>query len=160
MKRFPFLFLLALSLRAPAEPAEPTKEAQSFTLEQILSSPFPADLVAAPDAGAFAWTQNDRGLRSVWVAVAPAYRARAIFRDERDEGQELSQLRFGLGPPASSSSAAEIPTARARSRTLRAIPTAPRRRSGSRRATGAPRRGSSGKARSRTSPPMGRPWPS
>jgi dipeptidyl aminopeptidase/acylaminoacyl peptidase len=70
-------------------------EAQSFTLEQILSSPFPADLVAASDAGAFAWTQNDRGLRSVWVALGPDYRARSIYRDERDEGQELSQLRFG-----------------------------------------------------------------
>ncbi len=88
VKRFLFPLLLAVSIRA---------EAQSFTLEEIMSSPFPADLVAAPDAGAFAWTQNDRGLRSVWVALAPDYRARTVFRDERDEGQELSQLRFGPG---------------------------------------------------------------
>ncbi len=89
VKTFLFSILLAAAVRAPLV------EAQTFTLEEILSSPFPADLVSAPDAGAVAWTQNDRGLRSVWVALAPDYRARAIFKDERDEGQELSQLRFG-----------------------------------------------------------------
>jgi dipeptidyl aminopeptidase/acylaminoacyl peptidase len=70
-------------------------EAQSFTLEDILSSPFPAELVSAEGASAFAWTQDDRGLRSVWVARGPDYRANAVFRDERDEGQEITQLRFG-----------------------------------------------------------------
>ncbi len=88
MKRFLFALLVGVPIRA---------EAQTFTLEEVMSSPFPADLIAAPDAGAFAWTHNDRGLRSVWVSLAPDYRARAIFRDERDEGQELSQLRFGPG---------------------------------------------------------------
>ena len=91
MKKYFFPLLLAVSLRV---------EAQSFTLEEILSSPFPADLVAAPNpgkVGAFAWTQNDRGLRSLWVAQAPDYRGRAIFRDDKDEGQELTQPRFGPG---------------------------------------------------------------
>jgi dipeptidyl aminopeptidase/acylaminoacyl peptidase len=89
LKRIAFPFLLVLALRAGAV------EAQGFTLEQVLSSPFPADLVAAPDAGAFAWTQNERGIRSVWVALAPGYQGRPVYRDERDEGQELSELRFG-----------------------------------------------------------------
>jgi dipeptidyl aminopeptidase/acylaminoacyl peptidase len=91
VKKYFFPLLLAVSLRV---------EAQSFTLEEILSSPFPADLVAAPNpgkVGAFAWTQNDRGLRSLWVAQAPDYRGRAIFRDDKDEGQELTQPRFGPG---------------------------------------------------------------
>ena len=89
MKRYLFPILLAVSLPAEAQPVK------TITLEEILSSPFPADLVAAADEGAFAWTQNDRGRRSLWVAQAPGYRARAIFRDEKDEGQELTQLRFG-----------------------------------------------------------------
>jgi dipeptidyl aminopeptidase/acylaminoacyl peptidase len=93
MKKCFFPLLLALSVRA---------EAQSFTLAEILSSPFPADLVSAAEEGAFAWTQNDRGLRSLWVAPGPDYRARALFRDQKDEGQELSQLNFGPGGPGAS----------------------------------------------------------
>ena len=94
VKKYFFPLFLALSLRVEAQPIK------TFTLEEILSSPFPADLVAASDPGtvaAFAWTQNDRGLRGLWVAQAPDYLARAIFGDEKDEGQELTQPRFGPG---------------------------------------------------------------
>jgi len=94
VKKYLFPILLAASLGATAQ------QTKSFTLEEILSSPFPADLVSAPGEGAFAWTQNERGLRSLWVAWAPEYRARALFRDERDEGQELTQLAFGPGAAA------------------------------------------------------------
>jgi dipeptidyl aminopeptidase/acylaminoacyl peptidase len=89
MKRIFFALLLSTSLRLEAQ-TEPT-----FTLEEILSAPFPADLTSGGKA--FAWTQNDRGLRSVWVAEAPEYRARALYRDERDEGQDITQVRFGPG---------------------------------------------------------------
>jgi dipeptidyl aminopeptidase/acylaminoacyl peptidase len=89
VKRYFFPLLFAVSLREEAQAVE------TFTLEQVLSSPFPADLVAARDEGAFAWTQNDRGRRSLWVARAPDYRAQAVFRDESDQGQELTQLSFG-----------------------------------------------------------------
>jgi dipeptidyl aminopeptidase/acylaminoacyl peptidase len=89
MKRSLFLFVLLSAVGLPAA------EAQSVRLEDLLSSPFPADLAAEGDA--FAWTQNDRGLRSVWFAEGPEYRGRALFQDDRDEGQELSELRFGPG---------------------------------------------------------------
>jgi dipeptidyl aminopeptidase/acylaminoacyl peptidase len=88
MKKSIFAFLLLGSFRL---------EAQTFTLEEILGSPFPADLVSAEGEAAFAWAQNDRGLRSVWVARGPDYRAQAVFRDEKDEGQEISELHFGPG---------------------------------------------------------------
>ncbi len=86
MKKFVLAVLLSFSTRL---------DAQTFTLEEVLSAPFPADLVSAPGAGAFAWTQNEQGRRSVWVADAPSYRAKALFRNERDEGQEITQVRFG-----------------------------------------------------------------
>ena len=42
---------------------------ERFTIEQILSSPFPADLVAAPNHGKLAWTQNAEGRRNIWVRL-------------------------------------------------------------------------------------------
>src|SRR5437899_579295 len=33
----------------------------AFTLEQVLSAPFPEELVPAPTGGAVAWVFNDRG---------------------------------------------------------------------------------------------------
>jgi dipeptidyl aminopeptidase/acylaminoacyl peptidase len=86
MKRSLFLFVLLSSIPV---------EAQTVRLEDLLSSPFPENL--ASERNAFAWTQNDRGLRSVWYADGPEYRGRSLFRDERDEGQELSELSFGPG---------------------------------------------------------------
>jgi len=90
--------------------------AQSFTLEQVMSAPFPSDLTAAPHGGKFAWAQDDRGRRNLWVAEAPAYQGRQVTRYEEDDGQELSDLKFtadGLsllyvrgGPP---NRAGEIP---------------------------------------------------
>jgi dipeptidyl aminopeptidase/acylaminoacyl peptidase len=74
-------------------PVAPVAAQQAFTLEQVMSAPFPTALVTAP-TGAVAWVFNDRGARNVWVAEPPAYRARAVTRYVGDDGQELSALRF------------------------------------------------------------------
>lgn len=82
----------ALLLATPTTPAQ-----ESFTIEQILSAPFPSDLVAAPNHGALAWVQNAEGRRNIWVADAPDYVGRQITQYDSDDGQELSQLQFGPG---------------------------------------------------------------
>ncbi len=64
----------------------------SFTLEQILSAPFPSAPVASPAGGKIAWVYNARGARNVWVAEPPAYRGRAITTYTGDDGQEISEL--------------------------------------------------------------------
>jgi dipeptidyl aminopeptidase/acylaminoacyl peptidase len=69
-------------------------QAGGFTLEQVLSSPFPADLVAAPRGQRVAWTFDAEGRRNVWVAEGPRFQARQLTRYERDDGQELSSLSF------------------------------------------------------------------
>ena len=79
------LFAACVSVRAGA---------QSFTLEQVMSAPFPSDLVAAPSGGRFAWAQDDRGMRNLWVAEAPAYQGRQVTRYAEDDGQELSGVQF------------------------------------------------------------------
>lgn len=70
---------------------------ERFTIEQILSSPFPSDLVAAPNHGKLAWAQNAEGRRNIWVAFAPDYDGRQITNYQSDDGQALSQLQFGPG---------------------------------------------------------------
>jgi len=66
--------------------------AEPFTIADILSAPFPTGLVAAPDGRAVAWVADDQGRRNVWVAEAPAWRARRLTRYAEDDGQELSDL--------------------------------------------------------------------
>src|SRR4051812_35045755 len=61
--------------------------APRYTVEQVLGSPFPTNLVASPAAGKVAWICNDRGRRNVWVAEPPEYKGRALTKYTEDDGQ-------------------------------------------------------------------------
>ena len=87
-----FFHLACVSLLAVASFAQ-----SPFTLEQILSSPFPTGLVAAPNHGKLAWVHNAEGKRNIWVALGPDYVARQLTRYDADDGQELTGLQFGPG---------------------------------------------------------------
>jgi len=76
----------AILLAAPAS-------AQSFTIEQVLSVPFPTDLTASK-SGAFAWVFNTRGVRNVWLAEPAGYKARQLTSYAIDDGQEIGGLGF------------------------------------------------------------------
>jgi dipeptidyl aminopeptidase/acylaminoacyl peptidase len=89
MRRFSNLGFLSILL-AMVSPAS----GAPFTLEQVLSAPFPSDLVAAPAGGAVAWVANIGGARNVWVASAPEYRGRALTSNTEDDGQEIGDLAF------------------------------------------------------------------
>jgi dipeptidyl aminopeptidase/acylaminoacyl peptidase len=87
------LLLAAVSsLAAPAGSASSSRE--SFTLEQVLSAPFPTDLTAAPSGGIVAWVFNDRGVRNIWTAGPPDYRGRKLTAYTEDDGEEISDLSF------------------------------------------------------------------
>ena len=66
----------------------------AYTLPQVLSFPFPAELVSAPGTPRFAWTTFQRGVRSISVADGPEYKARILTAYKDDDGQELSNLAF------------------------------------------------------------------
>lgn len=68
-----------------------------FTLEQVLSAPFPSDLVSSPSGDKVAWIFNDQGRRNVWLAEGPAYHARKITNYDADDGMTLSGLGFDSG---------------------------------------------------------------
>ncbi len=68
--------------------------AVTFTLDQIMSAPFPSHLVASPTGDKVAWIFNDQGRRNIWVAEGPDYEPRQITRYDEDDGQLLGELQF------------------------------------------------------------------
>ena len=66
--------------------------AQSFTMEQIKSYPFPNELTTAATGSRIAWAFNERGLRNVWVAEGPDFKARRLTNYNTDDGQELTSV--------------------------------------------------------------------
>ena len=79
--------VVAFILLAAAEAA------RAFTLEQVLSAPYPTELTASSD-GAVAWVFDSRGARNVWVALPPDHRGKALTSYSSDDGQEITDLAF------------------------------------------------------------------
>src|SRR5262249_54227842 len=73
--------------------------AQQFTLDQVLSAPFPSDLTASPVGDKVAWASNVKGVRNIRVAEPPAYTPRSITAYPEAAAQDLSAPRR---PPAAS----------------------------------------------------------
>src|SRR5580704_12632679 len=67
-----------------------------FTLEQVMSSPFPSELVAAAQGSRIAWVFNAKGVRNVWVADGPDFihTARPVTHYTADDGQPIASLRL------------------------------------------------------------------
>ncbi|HWN98801.1 MAG TPA: prolyl oligopeptidase family serine peptidase [Blastocatellia bacterium] len=68
--------------------------AQSFSLEQVLSSPFPSDLIASKSGDKLGWVFDHLGKRNLWVAEAPAFKGRQLTRYDKDDGQEITEPVF------------------------------------------------------------------
>src|SRR5437588_9958705 len=71
-------------------------KAQSFTLEQVTSAPFPSELTVSKRGDKIAWDFDAEGKRNIWIAEAPAFNARQLTHYNNDDGQELTDL---LVPP-------------------------------------------------------------
>jgi dipeptidyl aminopeptidase/acylaminoacyl peptidase len=76
------LFLLAAPLTCHA----------AFTIDQVLSAPFPTELVASPTGNRIAWIFDSRGVRNVWVSEGPAFKSRQVTSFASDDGQEIGDL--------------------------------------------------------------------
>ena len=84
------LLLGAVSAGSPCRAGQPGQ----FTMTQVLAYPYPSGLVALRSGSAFAWVSDARGVRNVWVAQGPDYRARQVTAYGGDVGQEISLLEF------------------------------------------------------------------
>jgi dipeptidyl aminopeptidase/acylaminoacyl peptidase len=67
-----------------------------FTLEQVMSSPFPSELVAAAHGSRVAWVFDAKGVRNVWFADGPDFvrSARQVTHYSADDGQPIASLRL------------------------------------------------------------------
>ena len=81
----PLIAVLAFCALAAAQQKD-------FTLEQVMSAPFPSELVASPAGGKVAWVFDARGVRNIWVAEPPDYKGRPLTSYTADDGQEIDQL--------------------------------------------------------------------
>lgn len=88
------LFAPGLFAQRPAAPARQPVPAEPFSLDDVLSFPFVADLTSSPRGDRFAWTSVERGARTLWVAEGPAFVPRRLFGSGEDDGQELSNVAF------------------------------------------------------------------
>ena len=68
--------------------------AQSFTLEQVTSSPFPSELTVSKRGDKIAWAFDAEGKRNIWIAEAPTFAARQLTHYDSDDGQELTDFVF------------------------------------------------------------------
>src|SRR5438105_13037482 len=69
-------------------------KAQSFTLEQVTSAPFPTELTVSKRGDKIAWAFDAEGKRNIWIAEGAAFAARQITHYNSDDGQELTDLVF------------------------------------------------------------------
>ena len=66
----------------------------SFSIDQVLGASFSSDLKAAPMGKRIAWIVNERGLRNIYMADAPAWRPRRVTHYLADDGIEIGQLEW------------------------------------------------------------------
>ena len=93
------LTLVGLALAMLAAAGAPGTELAArqggpFSVEQILSAPFPSEIVAAPSGARIAWVFDERGARNLWVAEGPAFAGRRLTTYQLDDGQEITNLAF------------------------------------------------------------------
>lgn len=79
-----------LLAQAPAKAAKSTKG--SFTLEQVLSSPYPLHLVSAKKADRIAWVFNTEGAKNVWTAAGPDFVPVVLTDYAKDEVFEIPDV--------------------------------------------------------------------
>ncbi|MGB8014166.1 MAG: prolyl oligopeptidase family serine peptidase [Terriglobales bacterium] len=89
-----FVLLICTSPLLSSAQASP----QGFSLEQVMSSPFPMNLVASEatgsHAGRIAWVFAAKGERNVWVADAPNFEARQVTHYTGDDGMPIAALKL------------------------------------------------------------------
>ena len=92
MRKLSLVLVGSASLFAHALRAQAT--ASAFTIPQVLSAPFPTEMVASPHGDAVAWIFDQAGPSNLWIARAPDWHARAITSYTADDGWEMNSPRW------------------------------------------------------------------
>jgi dipeptidyl aminopeptidase/acylaminoacyl peptidase len=65
-----------------------------FSIEQILSSPFPSELKASTTGNKVAWVFNQQGSRNIFMAEYPDFKPQKVTDYSGDNGQEINSVNF------------------------------------------------------------------
>lgn len=65
---------------------------ETFSMEQVISNPFPSNLTASAKTDRIVWAFNEQGHRNLFVAEEPNYEARQLTQYNSDEGQAFSSI--------------------------------------------------------------------
>jgi dipeptidyl aminopeptidase/acylaminoacyl peptidase len=88
------MFFATSSIAQNANSTNPKSAQPGFTLEQVMSSPFPTALTSATKANRIAWVFDSRGERNVWVADAPDFAGRQVTHYQGDDGQDIFAVKL------------------------------------------------------------------
>jgi dipeptidyl aminopeptidase/acylaminoacyl peptidase len=83
------LFFASFSIAQNPNITKPT-----FSLEQVMSSPFPTALTSAAKANRIAWVFNGRGERNIWIADAPDFAGKQVTHYQGDDGQDIFAVKL------------------------------------------------------------------
>ncbi len=64
------------------------------TIENLLSVPFPTELRSSQDGKHIAWVFNDKGVRNLFIADAPDFKARMLTDNKTDNGIDITSVMF------------------------------------------------------------------
>lgn len=62
------------------------------TIDNLMCTPFPTNLVSSPDGKRIAWIFNDRGVRNVFGAEGPDFVTRKLTTYETEDGLDVTSL--------------------------------------------------------------------
>jgi dipeptidyl aminopeptidase/acylaminoacyl peptidase len=83
------LVVFVTALVAAVQPKAQTQTA--VTIDALMATPFPADLVAAPTGGSIAWVSSNSGVHNLLVAQPPDHKWRAVTNYTGDEGLWITE---------------------------------------------------------------------
>jgi dipeptidyl aminopeptidase/acylaminoacyl peptidase len=86
--------LLRLSLLILVFATSSIAQKAAFTVEQVMSSPFPTALTSAAKANRIAWVFDSRGERNIWIADAPDFAGRQVTHYQGDDGQDIFAVKL------------------------------------------------------------------
>ena len=114
---------------APVVFTQPAVVAPAVTLDALMATPFPTDLVAAPTGGRIAWVSSASGVHNVLDRRGAGLTSGgAVTTYTGDDGLWITELGWTSDAKTSSTCEATAPTGRASRRTPRSCRTAPSRR--------------------------------
>ncbi len=86
------LFWVAVCILIIFSTAVQASSKRTFTLEEVLSPPFPSNLVSAKKADRIAWVFHSKGEKNVWTATAPDFKPVNLSGFVRDEVFEIPEV--------------------------------------------------------------------